>query len=72
MLDHGGRVYLAKDACLSPEHFRAMYPNLDRFREIKARLDPDRPVLLVPGPAAGDRRTPPAVHPSTPMPQEAA
>jgi len=40
VLQHGGRVYLAKDACLSREHFEQMYPGLDRFREIKAKVDP--------------------------------
>lgn len=38
----GGRVYLAKDACLSAEHFAAMYPNLKQFREIKAKIDPNQ------------------------------
>lgn len=36
----GGRVYLAKDAVLRPETFVAMYPRLDAFRALKARLDP--------------------------------
>lgn len=40
VLAHQGRVYLAKDACLSPESFRAMYPQYERFREIKHKLDP--------------------------------
>jgi decaprenylphospho-beta-D-ribofuranose 2-oxidase len=40
VLKHGGRVYLAKDACTSPQTFRAMYPKMDRFNAIKARLDP--------------------------------
>lgn len=40
VLKHGGRVYLAKDACLSPAAFRQMYPNLDEFRRIKRQLDP--------------------------------
>lgn len=40
VLQHGGRVYLAKDAVLTPESFAAMYPNLERFRQVKARLDP--------------------------------
>ena len=41
VLKHGGRVYLAKDACLTRESFEQMYPNLGRFKEAKARLDPE-------------------------------
>ena len=41
VLDHGGRLYCAKDAAMLPETFAAMYPRLDEFRQIKARLDPD-------------------------------
>jgi FAD/FMN-containing dehydrogenase len=41
VLRHGGRVYLAKDAVLTPEAFAEMYPNLARFREVKERLDPE-------------------------------
>lgn len=40
VLDHGGRVYLAKDACLRPESVEAMYPKLASFREIQRKLDP--------------------------------
>ena len=40
-LDHGGRVYLAKDALLSPDGFAAMYPRLDEFRAVLADIDPD-------------------------------
>ncbi len=36
----GGRVYLAKDSRLGPEHFRAMYPRLDEFLEVRRRVDP--------------------------------
>ncbi|KQT53916.1 MULTISPECIES: FAD-binding oxidoreductase [unclassified Aureimonas] len=39
-LDHGGRIYLAKDACLSPQGFRRMYPGHPRFREIVEAVDP--------------------------------
>lgn len=39
-LDHGGRVYLAKDALLWPEAFMQMYPELDEFRQVIAELDP--------------------------------
>jgi decaprenylphospho-beta-D-ribofuranose 2-oxidase len=38
--DAGGRVYLAKDARLDPGLLRAMYPELDRWREVRERLDP--------------------------------
>lgn len=41
-LDHGGRVYLAKDAVLRAEDFAAMYPRLEEFRTIQRKLDPGR------------------------------
>ena len=41
VLRHGGRLYLGKDAVTSPESFAAMYPRLEEFRAIKARLDPE-------------------------------
>jgi decaprenylphospho-beta-D-ribofuranose 2-oxidase len=37
----GGRVYLAKDIRLRREALRAMYPRLDRFHALRARVDPD-------------------------------
>jgi decaprenylphospho-beta-D-ribofuranose 2-oxidase len=40
--DAGGRVYLAKDARLAPELFRAMYPRLDEFTAVRDRVDPER------------------------------
>jgi decaprenylphospho-beta-D-ribofuranose 2-oxidase len=42
VLEAGGRVYLAKDSRLAPDTFRAMYPGVDRFLEIKRTVDPDR------------------------------
>lgn len=41
VLRYGGRVYLAKDAVLSPESFAAMYPRAQEFVRIKRRLDPE-------------------------------
>ncbi|MCW4116808.1 FAD-binding oxidoreductase [Aurantimonas sp. MSK8Z-1] len=39
-LDHGGRVYLAKDACLSSEGFRRMYPQLPHYEAVLHEIDP--------------------------------
>ena len=36
----GGRVYLAKDSRLRPELVPVMYPELARFAELRARVDP--------------------------------
>ena len=41
-LDHGGRIYLAKDAVLRAGDFAAMYPKLESFRAIQRKLDPER------------------------------
>ena len=32
---HGGRVYLAKDACCRPDHLREGYANLESFAEVR-------------------------------------
>jgi FAD/FMN-containing dehydrogenase len=40
-LDCGGRVYLAKDACLKPAAFRAMYPRYPDWLAVKRRVDPE-------------------------------
>jgi len=40
VLDAGGRIYLGKDSFLDAATFRAMYPNLDQWLEIKAKYDP--------------------------------
>jgi decaprenylphospho-beta-D-ribofuranose 2-oxidase len=42
VVDAGGRVYLAKDSRLAPELVPIMYPELDRFRALRARMDPSQ------------------------------
>ena len=39
-LDYGGRIYLAKDACLSAQGFELMYPQLEQFRAVLDDIDP--------------------------------
>ncbi|MDA8027037.1 MAG: FAD-binding oxidoreductase [Actinomycetota bacterium] len=41
VLGAGGRIYLAKDSRMSKEVFEEMYPKLDKFKEVKARVDPN-------------------------------
>lgn len=41
VLKYGGRVYLAKDARMRPETFRAMYPRFAEWQRIKSRIDPE-------------------------------
>jgi decaprenylphospho-beta-D-ribofuranose 2-oxidase len=40
VMEVGGRVYLAKDARLPAAHLAVMYPELERWRAIKASVDP--------------------------------
>jgi hypothetical protein len=37
MLEHRGRLYLAKDARAAPETIAAGYPELERFRAVRRR-----------------------------------
>jgi FAD/FMN-containing dehydrogenase len=41
VIDHGGRIYLAKDALTRAGDFRAMEPRLDAFVEVRRKWDPD-------------------------------
>ena len=41
VLDHGGRLYLAKDARMSEEVFKASYPDWEEFVAIKIKHDPN-------------------------------
>jgi decaprenylphospho-beta-D-ribofuranose 2-oxidase len=41
VVEAGGRVYFAKDSRLRPELVPRMYPRLDEWRAVRARLDPD-------------------------------
>lgn len=40
-VEHQGRVYLAKDACLSAENVSVMYPRLAAFQQVLAVVDPN-------------------------------
>jgi decaprenylphospho-beta-D-ribofuranose 2-oxidase len=40
VVDHGGRLYLAKDSRMPAHLLPTMYPELDRFLEIRHQLDP--------------------------------
>jgi decaprenylphospho-beta-D-ribofuranose 2-oxidase len=42
VLGVGGRLYLAKDSRMRPEHLPIMYPRLDEWREVRDGMDPDR------------------------------
>jgi decaprenylphospho-beta-D-ribofuranose 2-oxidase len=41
VVEAGGRLYLAKDARMSPETFRASYPRLDEWLKTVNSIDPD-------------------------------
>ncbi|MFZ5895776.1 MAG: FAD-binding protein [Myxococcota bacterium] len=41
VLEAGGRIYLGKDSFVNAATFRAMYPDLDRWLQTKAKYDPN-------------------------------
>jgi len=41
VMDHGGRVYLTKDARLSEANFKRMYPQWEIFAEIRSKVGAD-------------------------------
>jgi decaprenylphospho-beta-D-ribofuranose 2-oxidase len=41
VLQMGGRVYLAKDCCLTPDTFKQMYPQWEKWQTVRSRLDPE-------------------------------
>jgi decaprenylphospho-beta-D-ribofuranose 2-oxidase len=45
LVDHGGRLYLAKDAMTTAEVFATMYPRLSEFRAVKSRIDPNHRIM---------------------------
>jgi decaprenylphospho-beta-D-ribofuranose 2-oxidase len=40
VMEHGGRVYLAKDSHVARRAFEEMYPRVAEFRKIRAEIDP--------------------------------
>jgi decaprenylphospho-beta-D-ribofuranose 2-oxidase len=41
-MEHGGRIYLAKDSCLTPAQFRHMYPQVPALQAVLNRIDSQR------------------------------
>jgi FAD/FMN-containing dehydrogenase len=45
--EHGGRIYLAKDARAPQEMIERGYPEIGAFRELRRRIDPERKIRSV-------------------------
>ncbi|MBX2801971.1 MAG: FAD-binding oxidoreductase [Myxococcales bacterium] len=73
VLDHGGRVYLAKDAFTTAEEFRRMYPRHAEFEALRDAWDPQRRLVSAQsvrlmGDPTGSESTPPATTAPPPRP----
>ncbi|MEL6321032.1 MAG: FAD-binding oxidoreductase [Cyanobacteria bacterium J06626_14] len=40
VVEHGGRIYLAKDARVGADVFRQMYPSFPKWLDVKSKVDP--------------------------------
>jgi len=41
VMEAGGRIYLAKDGCSSPQVVSAGYPRVNEWRNVRSRVDPN-------------------------------
>jgi hypothetical protein len=42
VLDFGGRIYLAKDACMSEQTFKRSYPKWQKFMDVRQQVGADK------------------------------
>ena len=40
LLENSGKIYLTKDVRMTPESFRIMYPNFEKWNKIRSKMDP--------------------------------